>query len=139
MPRASRSQVWNNKAAAGITRDVGRLYGTLSAGAESWDFYDNTRIDGRPLDLDPRDTATYNVQLRTGYRMSPGYEIVGKVRGVKTDNRGEDGKDLDATGFEALAGLAFETNPLLRWRLMGGYGRARLRAGGPREPQHQSR
>lgn len=115
-------QVWYNKAAIGITRDVGRLYGTISAAAESWDFADNVSLDGRPLDLDYRDTQTYSASLRMGYRISPGYDIVAKVRGLKTLNRGDAASDLDALGFEALAGLAFQTNPLLRWRIMGGFG-----------------
>lgn len=115
-------QVWHNKAAFGITRDVGRLYGTIAASAESWDFADNMRLDGLPLDLDPRDTKSYSTQLRLGYRISPGFDLVGKIRGVKIDNKGDGFSDLDAYGYEALAGLAFETNPLLRWRILGGFG-----------------
>lgn len=115
-------EVFYNKASAGITRDVGRLYGTLSAAAESWDFKDNVALDGRPLDLDPRDTQIYSTQLRVGYRMSPGYDIIGKVRALKTLNEGDVDHDMDSLGFEAMAGLAFETNPLLKWRLMGGFG-----------------
>ena len=30
--------------------------------------------------------------------------------------------DSDTWGYEALAGLAFETNPLLKWRILGGFG-----------------
>ena len=75
-----------------------------------------------PLDLDYRDTQLYSTQLRAGYRLSPGYDLVGKVRGLKTLNRGNATSDMDSLGFEALAGLAFETNPLLRWRIMGGFG-----------------
>jgi hypothetical protein len=115
-------QVFHNRAAAGITRDVGRIYATLSAAAESWDFSDARAINGSMLDLDPRDTQVYSTQLRVGYRMSPGYEIVGKVRGLKTENTGDALTNTSSLGWEALAGLAFETNPLLRWRLMGGFG-----------------
>jgi len=115
-------QVWYNKAAVGITRDVGRLYGTISAAAESWDFADNVALDGQPLDLDYRDTQAYSTSLRMGYRISPGYDLIGKVRGIKTLNRGDATSNQDSLGFEALAGLAFETNPLLRWRIMGGFG-----------------
>ncbi|MEQ1718653.1 MAG: outer membrane beta-barrel protein [Hyphomicrobium sp.] len=114
--------VLHNRAAAGITRDVGRLYGTISAAAESWDFNDARSISGSMLDLDPRDTKVYSTQLRAGYRMSPGYEIIGKVRGLKTDNVGDEGTNTSSLGWEALAGLAFETNPLLRWRILGGFG-----------------
>lgn len=121
-------EVFHNRAAVGITRDVGRLYGTLSASAESWDFSDTTAVNGSSIDLDPRDTVRYATQLRFGYRFSPGFGFVGKVRGLRDENRGEnstnvsDPIDADAWGYEALAGLAFEANPLLRWRIMGGYG-----------------
>lgn len=115
-------QVFYNKAAVGITRDVGRLYGTISAAAEDWNFFDNTALDGKHLDLDGRDTRTYSTQLRAGYRFSPGYEIVAKVRGLKSLNRGDGTSDLDSVGFEALAGLAFESDPLLKWRILGGMG-----------------
>lgn len=115
-------EIIHNKAAVGITRDVGRLYGTISAAAESWNYADNVRLDGKPLNLDSRDTQAYSTQLRFGYRISPGYDFVGKVRGIKKLNEGEGGIDQDSLGYEALAGLAFETDPLLRWRIMGGYG-----------------
>jgi hypothetical protein len=123
-PTAARGpvEVFYNRAAAGITRDVGRLYGTISAAAESWDFADTTAMDGSHLDLDPRDQQLYSTTLRTGYRFSPGFELVGKVKGLKILNRGDGFSDTDALGYEALAGLAFETSPLLRWRILGGFG-----------------
>ena len=123
-PAAARGpvQVFYNRAATGITRDVGRLYGTISAAAESWDFADTTALDGSHLDLDPRDLKLFSTTLRAGYRFSPGYELIGKVKGLKTLNKGDGITDTDAVGYEALAGLAFETNPLLRWRILGGFG-----------------
>jgi hypothetical protein len=60
--------------------------------------------------------------LRTGYRISPGFDLVGKLRGYRQENTGTPTLDRDAWGFEAMAGLAFETNPLLRWHILGGYG-----------------
>ena len=115
-------KVFYNRAAAGITRDVGRLYGTISAAVEDKNFFDNTSLDGQPLDLDGRDTRLYSTQLRAGYRISPGYDLVGKVRAIKTLNTGDETSDQDSLGYEALAGLAFESNPLLRWRILGGFG-----------------
>jgi|CXWK01.1.fsa_nt_gi hypothetical protein len=115
-------EVFHNRASAGITRDVGRLYGTISATAESWNYADTQAVNGSTLDQDARDTETYSSQVKFGYRFSPGYEFVGKVRGLRDSNRGNERMDRDATGYEALAGLAFETNPLLRWRILGGYG-----------------
>ncbi len=115
-------EVFHNRASVGITRDVGRLYGTLSGTVESWDFKDTTTVDGAELDQDIRDTVTTSAQLRFGYRFSPGYSFVGKIRGLHDENDGTPLKDRDAWGYEAMAGIAFETNPLLRWRILGGYG-----------------
>lgn len=115
-------EVFHNRAAVGITRDVGRLYGTLSATVESWDYSDVAAIDGRTLDQDERDTERYSSQLKFGYRFSPGYTFVGKLRTLRDENTGSLTTDRDAWGYEAMAGLAFETNPLLRWRILGGYG-----------------
>lgn len=108
--------------AAGLTRDVGRLYGTLSATAERWDYQDTVSGTGGPLDQDHRDLDMLSTQLKIGYRFSPGYELVGKIRALKQWNRGDGTTDYDGIGYEAMAGVAFETNPLVRWRLLGGYG-----------------
>ena len=115
-------EVFHNRAAVGITRDVGRLYGTISTSVESWDFSTAKAVDGSTLDLNGRDNTVYGAQLRTGYRISPGFEIVAKIGGAKTVNAGDALSDTDSLGFEALAGLAFETDPLLRWRILGGFG-----------------
>jgi hypothetical protein len=115
-------ELYHNRAALGLTRDVGRLYGTISGSFERWDYTDTKSISGTMLDLDARDTDQWVAQIKLGYRISPGYEIVAKVRGLRELNRGNEDFDRDAVGYEALAGVAFETNPLLRWRLLGGYG-----------------
>lgn len=115
-------ELLHNRASLGLTRDVGRLYGTLSGTFERWDYSDAKSLDGTLLDLDPRDTDQWVAQIKLGYRFSPGYELIGKVRGLRELNRGDDMVDRDAVGYEALAGVAFETNPLLRWRILGGYG-----------------
>lgn len=115
-------QVFHNRAAVGITRDVGRLYGTVAATVESWDFSDVAAIDGRPLDQDARDLVRASSMVKFGYHFSPGYQFVGKLRAYGDENRGNLEFDGDAFGYEAMAGLAFETNPLLRWRILGGYG-----------------
>lgn len=114
--------VFEHRAATGITRDVGRLYGTLATSVERRDYVDTTSIYGEPLDQDPRDTDTYSAGTKIGYRFSPGFEFVTKVRLLKSDNRGDDEGDRDSWGYEAVAGLVFETNPLLKWRILGGYG-----------------
>lgn len=117
--------IWRNKAALGITRDVGRLYGTLSATYNRWDFQDVEGLDGNTLDQDFRSQETWGAQLQGGYRISPGFEFVSKLRFLRQLNTAdnlEPNDIIDAYGYEAVAGLAFQTSPLLRWRLLGGYG-----------------
>lgn len=115
-------EIHHSRVVAGITRDVGRLYGTFSAGLERWDYSNTTSITGGVLRQDQRDLDVASAQLKLGYRFSPGYEFIGKLRALRQWNRGDTVTDYDAIGYEVMAGLAFETNPLLRWRLLGGYG-----------------
>lgn len=114
--------IHNTKVSIGLTRDVGKLYGTLSASAQHTDYFDVDAIGGGRLDQDTRDNDIYSGQLRTGYRFSPGFEAIGKLSLLRLLHSSDASSALDATGFEALAGLAMETSPLLRWRLLGGYG-----------------
>lgn len=114
--------IFHNRAAVGLTRDAGRLYGTVSVSADSWDYQDVENIDGEPLDQDYRDTELLTAQLRVGYRFSPGFELVGKLKGLRQLNEGDETSSTQSTGLEATAGLQFQTNPLLRWHLMGGWG-----------------
>lgn len=116
--------VFRNRLSAGVTRDAGRLYGTLSATAEHLDYSDVRATDGSTLDQDDRDQTIVSGQLRSGYRFSPGFELVSKLRLVRTINEIDDGisDDRNATGYEALAGLSFEQDALISWRLLGGYG-----------------
>ena len=112
------------RASIGLTRDAGRLYGTLSASAEKLDFHSVPAIGGGVLNQDYRDQELYAAQLRAGYRISPGFDLVAKVRGILQYNEPEAPGlgDRDSTGYEVSAGLAFETDPLVRWRVLGGYG-----------------
>lgn len=115
-------ELYHNRVSLGLTRDVGRLYGTLSGTFESWNYNDTEALDGSTLDQDQRDTEQWVAQIKLGYRFSPGFDLITKVRGLRELNRGDGSVDSDAVGYEALAGVAFETSPLLQWRLLGGYG-----------------
>ncbi len=114
--------IHRSKISAGLTRDVGRLFGTISATAERFDYYDVDAIGGGTLDQDGRDTDILSTQLRVGYRFSPGFEAIGKLRLLRQLNGEVGPSNTDANGYEALAGVAFQTSPLLRWRILGGYG-----------------
>ena len=113
-------QIFHNRVSTGITRDAGRLFGTLSAAFESWDYSDVRAADGTTVDEDLRDLSQVSAQIRAGYRFSPGYEIIGKARTFR--QTGMTNSELDATGYEALGGLAFETSRVMRWSLLAGYG-----------------
>lgn len=112
------------RASIGLTRDAGRLYGTLSASAEKLDYHSVAAIGGGRLNQDYRDQELYAAQLRAGYRISPGFDFVANVRGIRQYNEPETPgfENRDSKGYEISAGLAFETDPLLRWRVLGGYG-----------------
>ncbi len=114
--------VFEHRAAIGITHDVGRLYGTLSGVAERRQYSDVESIFGAHLDETSRNTDTFSGQFKAGYRFSPGFEFISKVRAIDTYNQGNSLGNRDSWGFEAVAGLAFQTDPLLRYRVLGGYG-----------------
>ncbi len=107
---------------AGYTHDVGRLYGTLSGTAAWLDYGSVQGNDGSILDQDYRDQATFSTQLRTGYRISPGFEVLSKLKLIRRENEDTGIEDRSSTGYEATVGLAMETDPLLRWFFVGGYG-----------------
>lgn len=114
--------VYHNRASFGITRDVGRLYGTLSGHVERFDFKDVTASDGSHLDQDYRDTDTYGVQLKTGYRISPGFEVLGAVSAKRIQNSGQGIWDFDGNNFDIRGGVGFEVGPLLNFEVLAGVG-----------------
>jgi len=112
------------RASVGLTRDVGRLYGTISATAEQIDFGSVPELGGGTLNQDNRDQEVYSAQIDAGYRISPGFDFVTTVRGIKQFNEPEAPglQNRNSAGYDLLAGLAFESDPLVRWRLLAGYG-----------------
>lgn len=119
---AERTPVWRNRASVGIKRDAGRIWAGAGVTAESWDYQDVRARDGSTLDQDIRDSQMLSGDLRGGYRISPATEVQARVRLLRQHMASTGGVDRDNTGYEALAGLASELSPLLRWRIAGGYG-----------------
>lgn len=117
-----KTPVWYNQFSVGLKRDAGRLYGGLTATAQRWDYQDVRARDGSLIDQDFRDAERYSGALSVGYRFSPGYEFQGRVRGVRQLGLNADGIARDLAGYDVMAGLASELSPLLRWRILGGYG-----------------
>jgi hypothetical protein len=107
---------------AGLTRDAGRLYGTVSAAMERWDYSDVPAFDGTLIDQDQRDTLVLSTQVFAGLRVSPGYELRSRVRMLRQIDEGHGEVNRTATGYEAMAGVAFETTPMWSWSVLGGYG-----------------
>ncbi len=114
--------VFHHRASAGITRDVGRLYGTLSGRVERWDYQDIRARNGTRLDQDHRDLDAIGARLLMGYRISPGFEVLGSVSGNRLENEGVGAQDFDGNHADVRAGIAFEASPLLNFELLAGYG-----------------
>lgn len=119
---AEKTAVFHNRMVAGLKRDAGRMWASFGATIERWDFQDVKARDGSTIDQDNRDTQIASVNTMLGYRFSPGFELQGKLRMLRQTSLGAASPDLSAYGYEAVAGLAAEISPLLRWRLLGGYG-----------------
>lgn len=114
--------IWHNRASVGITRDVGRLYGTLSGAYESWQFSDIASTAGGILEQGFRDTDVWSGQVKAGYRFSPGFDIVGRARVLRMLNEGNGRVSRSGLGYEFVTGVSLQTSPLLRWTLLGGWG-----------------
>lgn len=123
-PKAAREPiaVRRDLVTAGLTRDAGRLYGTASASLERWDYSDVPAFDGTLIDQDVRDTLVIATQVFAGLRLSPGYELRARLRALRQIDEGHGTVNRTATGYEAMAGVAFETTPMWSWYLLGGYG-----------------
>ena len=113
---------WFNKASLALTRDAGRLYGTVLMSAEMRDYQNLKALNGSTILQDKLDSRLYIGQLRMGYRFSPGFELIGKLKLLRHENSDVALTNLDGWGYEGVAGLAFQTSPLLRFMLVGGYG-----------------
>jgi len=122
-PKGARrpGQVVKNKAEAAFKRDVGRLYASAGVLYQSWDYSDVETFGGSRIDQDSRDAWIASPFLRWGYRLSPGYKLIGELVHHHQENRGGDGIDRDARGWEAQAGAEVELTTLLKASFKGGY------------------
>lgn len=116
------SEFTRTQVTTGLTRDIGRLFTTISAGATWLDYGSVLLNDGSLFNQDVRDQQILSARIRTGYRISPGFEAITKLEVIRSDNDGTGNDDRSSTGWEAVAGLRMESSPLLRWQLIGGYG-----------------
>lgn len=122
-PPGEFTPVWTNQAILGFARDTGRLHGSISTSFENWNFYDVTAVDGTVIDQDKHDISIYTTKLTTKYRFSPGYTGVLEARYIRHDTSEQASPigNLDSDGYQVLAGITAEINPLLRTSFLAGY------------------
>lgn len=118
---ASPVPVFHNSAVTGLTRDTGRLYGTVAFGAESFDFYDVSKVGGGTLDQDYRDTQVLSGQVRAGYRINPAMDLVANAKVIRQLNDGNETYNSQSTGLEGSVGFKFQSSALLEWHFFAGY------------------
>lgn len=114
--------VFRHRASFGITRDVGRLYGTLSGHVERIDYHDVQARNGTRLDQDFRDVDALGGRLQAGYRISPGFEVLGSISARRFENEGEGALDFSGNYFDVRGGVGFELGPLVNVELLAGVG-----------------
>lgn len=112
--------VFHHRASLGLTRDSGRLYGTVSAHVDRWDYQDIRAANGTPLDQDHRDVDSVGGRIQAGYRVSPKFEVLATSGITHYMHAGRPGADFDGTRYDILAGVGFQPSALLKFRLMGG-------------------
>ncbi len=114
--------VWHHRAGAGFKRDAGRLWAALGLTADTWRYQPTADAPRSPFDYTGNNLDLVAATATIGYRFSPGYELLGRLRGLRqVSPDATPGTELDAVGMEALAGVSAEINPLLTWKIMGGY------------------
>ena len=116
------TSIWHNRAAISLKRDAGRLWGSVGGAYDTWTYGNVRAFDGSLIDQSNRDLHMASVHSILGYRFSPGYDVVGKVRLLRQETPGTAEPKQDAWGYEAAVGLKAEINPLVRWHLFGGWG-----------------
>lgn len=107
---------------ASFNQRFNRLSARVSGSAAHVDFEDVRLRNGLTADQDDRNRWDYDLSLRTGYEIKPGYEVF--VRGTYAITRqGTDnaGIDRDSSGFEFVTGVAADLTGLIKGELFAGY------------------
>lgn len=113
-------EVWNSTADIGFVRSVGRLSALVGATAGHKEFRAVEAFDGSKLDQRYRDTDAYSLYLKLRYQISPGYNLLARVAGLREENRGTSTFNRSNEGFEATTGIELELSRLLRASFEGG-------------------
>ncbi|MEZ5842516.1 MAG: outer membrane beta-barrel protein [Hyphomicrobiaceae bacterium] len=118
----SLTPILHSFAAAGLKRDAGRLWASSGVSFDAWQYDDVRNAAGAPITQGHRDTSEAAVDFKLGYRFSPGFELIGRAKGLRRQNTGDVNVDTTAWGAEAIAGIRLELGPLFRLAFDGGYG-----------------
>ena len=123
-PRNARepTEILHNRAAISLKRDAGRLWGSVGGAIDTWTYGNVHAFDGSLINQGDRDLRMVSGHTIAGYRFSPGYDLVAKLRVLRQETPGTTTIKQDAWGYEGAAGLKAEINPLLRWHMFGGWG-----------------
>lgn len=117
---AEATAVWHNRAAMSFKHDAGRLWASAGASWDEWTFDPVRAYDGTMLDQRSRDQRIVAAHSISGYRFSPGYDLIVKGRVLRQDNPTTGDPAAGVTGLDGAFGLKAEINPLFRWHMFGG-------------------
>ncbi len=118
----SLTPILHSYAAVGLKRDAGRLWASSGVSFDTWQFGDVRDAGGVAITQGHRDASTAAADFKLGYRFSPGFELLTRVKVLRQQNVGNVDVDVTAWGAEAITGVRLELGPLLRLAFDGGYG-----------------
>jgi len=109
---------------AGYAHDFGLLSVEVGAALDRYDYDNNRLADNTPIINDDRDRDQTEASLRLGIDVSEAVELF--VRGTYfvtsyVDEADEFGRDRDSTGYEAVAGAAFDLTGVTFGEVFAGY------------------
>ena len=109
---------------AGYAHDFGFLSVEIGAALDRYDYDNNRLADNTPIINDDRDRDQKEGSLRLGIDVSEAVELF--VRGTYfvasyVDEADEFGRDRDSTGYEAVAGAAFDLTGVTFGEIFAGY------------------
>jgi len=107
---------------SGLTRDAGRLSGSIGFGYDRFDFFDVDGQNGQTIDQDFRDSETMAADVNLNYAFSPGFSVIGRIEGSRTFRPSSDPATSDAWGLDIVAGVKGELTPLVHWSFVYGIG-----------------
>jgi hypothetical protein len=113
--------VWTNRAALGYMHDAGRIAFATGVDYQRTNLYDVPTYDGSISDESKGDNDSIGMFGLVNYRFSPGYRAFGAARAARQTALHARASYSNSTAYKSEVGLAYEIDPLLKFRLSGGY------------------